>query len=90
MRGIDVKEYTYTVKSELGMHARPAGMFVKLAKQVQSAIEIEKDGKKVNAGRLLAVMGMGIKQGDSITFFMDGPDEEEVVPKVREICEEIL
>ena len=41
-RRMDVKEITYTVKSELGMHARPAGMFAKLTKQCHSIIEISK------------------------------------------------
>ncbi|MBU5435072.1 HPr family phosphocarrier protein [Pseudoflavonifractor sp. MSJ-37] len=85
-----MKEYTYQVKNELGMHARPAGMFVKLAKQSQSVIEIQKGDKKVNVSRLLAVMGMGIRQGDTITLTVDGPDEEQVFPEVQKVCDEIL
>ena len=85
-----MKEYSYTVKSELGMHARPAGMFAKLAKQSQSVIQLGKDGKLVNASRLLAVMGMGIRQGNSVSFTIEGPDEEEVFTQVCQICDEAL
>lgn len=85
-----MKEYTYTVKNELGMHARPAGMFVKLAKQYHSIIEISKGEKKANVSRILAVMGMGIKQGDAITITVEGDDEQEVFPQIQQICEEIL
>lgn len=85
-----MKEYVYTVKSSLGMHARPAGMFVQLAKQSQSVIEVCKDGRRVNVSRILAVMGMGIQQGDTITLTVEGPDEETVFPRLRQICEENL
>ena len=85
-----MKEYVYTGKSSLGMHARPAGMFVKLAKQCESVIEVCKGDKRVNVSRILAVMGMGIQQGDTITLTVEGPDEETVFPQLRQICEENL
>ena len=40
-----MKQFQYTIKDELGVHARPAGLLVKLAKQYTSAITIEKNGK---------------------------------------------
>lgn len=85
-----MKEFSYTVKSQLGMHARPAGMFVKLAKQCHSIIEISFNEKKVNVSRILAVMGMGIKQGDTVTISAEGEDEQKVCEQLREICEEVL
>lgn len=72
------------------MHARPAGMLVKLSKAHHSTIEIWKDGKAVNVSRILAVMGLGIKQGDEIRFTVSGEDEHEAMERVREICTEIL
>lgn len=89
-RRMDVKEITYTVKSELGMHARPAGMFARLTKQCHSIIEISKGEKKASANRILAVMGMGIKTGDTITITAEGEDEQEVSRQIRQICEENL
>ena len=64
-----MKQFTYTIKDELGVHARPAGLLVKLAKKYASKVTIEKDGK------LMAVMSLGIKQGETITVTVEGEDE---------------
>ena len=47
-----MKSFSYTVKDELGIHARPAGMLVKEVKNFQSKVTLEKDGKSVDASRL--------------------------------------
>jgi phosphocarrier protein len=70
-----MKMFTYTIKDELGVHARPAGMLAKTAKMFESEITIEKSGKSVNASRLMALMGMGIKCGDAVTVTVTGEDE---------------
>ena len=85
-----MREYDHTVLNELGMHARPAGLFVRLAKEHQSKIEISKGAESVNAIRILAVMGMNIRQGDQIRITVDGADEDQVLPEVRRICRESL
>lgn len=56
----------YTIKDALGIHARPAGMLVKVARQYESKILISKGEKRVDATKLMAIMSMGIKQGDTI------------------------
>ena len=85
-----MREYDHTVLNELGMHARPAGLFVRLAKEHQSKIEISKGSESVNAIRILAVMGMNIRQGDQIRFTVDGADEDQVLPEIQRICRESL
>ena len=49
-----MKQFQYTIKDELGVHARPAGLLVKLAKQYASAITIEKNGKTCDMRKLMA------------------------------------
>ncbi|MGN0974651.1 MAG: HPr family phosphocarrier protein [Gemmiger sp.] len=71
-----MKQFTYTIKEPVGIHARPAGLLVKEVKKYQSAVTIEKDGKGVNALKLMALMGMGIKCGDTVDVKVEGPDEE--------------
>ena len=66
-----MKQFQYTIKDELGVHARPAGLLVKLAKQYTSAITIEKNGKVADARKMFAVMGLGVKNGDTITASAD-------------------
>ena len=70
-----MKQFTYTIKDELGVHARPAGLLVKLAKKYASTVTIEKNGKTCDMRKLMAVMGLGIKQGETITVTVEGEDE---------------
>lgn len=79
-----MKTFNYTIKDELGIHARPAGLLVKEVKKFQSKITLEGNGKKAEAGKLLAVMGMGIKQGTELTITAEGPDEDEAIAAMEE------
>ena len=71
-----MKSFSYTVKDELGIHARPAGMLVKEVKNFQSKVTLEKDGKSVDASRLMAVMSMGVKKDQTVTVTGEGDDED--------------
>lgn len=58
-----MKEFTYVITDDQGIHARPAGEFVKLAKTFASDVQIGKAGKFVNAKKPIGVMSLGIKKG---------------------------
>ena len=62
-----MNSFEYTVKDENGIHARPAGLIVKEAQKYDFDVTIECNGKTANLKKLLALMGMGIKKGDTIT-----------------------
>ena len=79
-----MKQFNYTIKDEVGNHARPAGMLAKTAKGFKSEILIEKDGKSVNATKLMMLMGMGIKCGDTVTVTITGEDEEAASSAMQE------
>ena len=79
-----MKEFSYTVKDELGIHARPAGMLVKEVKNFQSKVTLEKDGKTVDASRLMAVLGMGVKKGAVVTVTVEGEDEDAAFAAIEE------
>ena len=53
-----MKPIKYTIKDELGIHARPAGLLVKEAKRFQSRIVLEGNGKSAEATKLMAIMSM--------------------------------
>ena len=55
-----MKTFNYVITDEVGIHARPAGMLVKEVKNFESKVTLEKDGRVIDAGRLMAVMSMGI------------------------------
>ena len=67
-----MKEFQYTVKDACGIHARPAGLLVKTVKGFASTATLEKDGKSCDMRKLMALMGMGVKQGETITIKVEG------------------
>ena len=71
-----MKEFEYTITDPVGIHARPAGLLVKEVKKYASAINVVKGDKSVNALKLMALMGMGIKQGDTVKVTVEGADED--------------
>ncbi len=79
-----MKSINYTITDELGIHARPAGLFVKLAGGIQSDITVVKDGKEANAKRIMALMGLSATKGTEITVKVEGPDEDEAVKAVED------
>jgi phosphocarrier protein HPr len=82
-----MKSFSYTVKDELGIHARPAGMLVKEVKNFQSKVTLEKDGKSVDASRLMAVMGMGVKKNQTVTVTVEGDDEDAACEAIKAFFE---
>lgn len=72
-----MKKFEYTITDPVGIHARSAGLLVKAAKALDSSITITKaDGKVAGATKLMAVMGLGIKQGDTVTVIVEDGNEE--------------
>ena len=72
-----MKKFSYTVRDATGIHARPAGLLVKAAKVLDSTVTLKNAaGKSAVATKLMAVMGLGIKQGDTVTVTVEGGDEE--------------
>ncbi|MBU3875390.1 HPr family phosphocarrier protein [Faecalicatena sp. AGMB00832] len=85
-----MKEFTYTIKDELGIHARPAGLLVKCAKNCKSRIQISKGEKTADALRLMAVMGMAVKQGDTVKVSIEGDTEDADMETIRHFFESNL
>ena len=85
-----MKEFTYTIQEKVGIHARPAGLLVKEVKKYQSTVTIVKDDKSVNAGKLMALVGMGIKCGDTVTVQVEGPDEADAAAALEVFFKEHL
>lgn len=72
-----MKQFTYTITDPVGIHARPAGLLAKAAKALDSTVTIAKaDGKSTTATKLMALMGLGIKQGDIVTVTVEGGGED--------------
>jgi len=80
-----MKSFDYVITDPVGIHARPAGILVKEVKNYKdSTITLAKGDKSVNLLKLMALMQMGIKQGDKVTVSVEGGDEEAVCAKIEE------
>lgn len=80
----------HIVKSEHGIHARPAGKLAKKAKEYRSKITVSSEGKTVAADKVIAVMSLGVKKGDPLVFVVEGSDEEEALLGLKEFCDREL
>ena len=85
-----MKEFKYVIKDEQGIHARPAGLFVKEAAAFPCKVTIEKDGKEADAKRIFGVMGLGVKCGQEIVLKTEGEDEDAAIEALGKFLEENL
>ena len=86
-----MKSFSYTIKDAVGIHARPAGNLAKLAKGFAGTkVTIEKGGKSVDVTKLMMLMGLGVKCGDTVNFTVEGPDEDAAAEAVAKFMEEDL
>jgi len=74
-----------TVVNQLGIHARPAAAFVKLANKFQSDITIEKDGERINGKSIMGLLMLGAAQGSKLTVIANGRDAEAAVHEIEEL-----
>ncbi|MCI8454185.1 MAG: HPr family phosphocarrier protein [Lachnospiraceae bacterium] len=79
-----MKEFRYTITDKIGIHARPAGELAKLSKEFQSEVKIRAGKKEAEARRLMAVMALGIRNGQEIVVTAEGPDEAEASERLEE------
>lgn len=74
-----MKKETVTIINKLGMHARPAAMFVQTAAKFQSDITVSKDGSEVNGKSVMGMMMLAAECGSQVEIAARGPDEEPAV-----------
>ena len=82
-----MKTFEYTIKDELGIHARPAGLLVKEANKYESECTITKDGKTKKLTQLMMLMSLGVKQGETVTVTAEGADEDAAIAGLKEFFE---
>lgn len=85
-----MKEISYVIKDELGIHARPAGLLVKAASGYKCKIMIRKGTTEKDAKSIFGVMGLGAKHGDEIRVTFNGTDEDEASITIRDFLKNNL
>jgi phosphotransferase system HPr (HPr) family protein len=78
-------ETTLTLQNAEGLHARPAGHFVKLASQFQSQIFVEYNGKSANAKSVIHLMSLGLGGNAQFKIKAEGADAETALSKLSEL-----
>src|SRR2546421_2470219 len=71
------------VTNKLGIHARPAAMFVKLATRFESDIFVEKDGEKVNGKSIMGLMMLAAGPGSKLMVLAEGSDASHAVHELE-------
>ncbi len=85
-----MKEITYKITDEVGIHARPAGLLVKKASEFESEISVVKGDKTVDAKKIFGVMSLGAKCGEEIKLIINGNDEEKAAAELTKFLAENL
>jgi phosphotransferase system HPr (HPr) family protein len=75
----DAIEREYTVRGEIGLHARPAALFSDLACKFDCEIEVGSGGEWVDGRSILSLMSLGAKTGSVLRIRASGPDAESAV-----------
>lgn len=75
--------FSYTIKDPVGIHARPAGLLSKEGKKYKSTITVEKNGTEVNVLKLMALMKLGVKCGETVNVKIEGEDEAVAGPAME-------
>jgi phosphocarrier protein HPr len=71
--------FTRTVEDEVGLHARPAALFVRAAGGFASSIIVTRDGRSADAKSLLEILQLEAGKGAVITVTAEGPDADEAL-----------
>lgn len=85
-----MKHFSYEIQDEIGIHARPAGLLAKEAKNYESKITLNVNGKHAEATSLMAVMSLGVKNGQIVEIMVEGPDEDVALAGMKVFFEQNL
>ena len=77
-----------TITNAVGLHARPASIFVQTSNKFTSDIHVKYDEKTANAKSILQVLSLGVKQGGRISLKIDGDDEIQALTALKKLIAE--
>ncbi len=76
-----------TVINKLGIHARPAAMFVKIASKFECTINVEKDGEVINGKSIMGLMMLAAGQGSKLKIMAEGKDADTALTELEKLFE---
>ena len=78
-------EKEVTIVNRLGLHARPAAMFVRIASKHRAEIWVSKEGEEVNGKSIMGLMMLAAGQGSKLLIRCDGPDADKAMEELEEL-----
>ena len=78
-------EKELTIVNRLGMHARPAAMFVRIASRYRCEIWVEKDGEEINGKSIMGLMMLAAGQGSKLRVRCEGPDARDALCELEQL-----
>ncbi|MBZ4671814.1 MAG: ptsH [Deferribacteraceae bacterium] len=79
---VDIKSQTVQIVNDLGLHARAAASFVKVAGKYPCEVKVEKDGMEVNGKSIMGVMMLAAPKGSFITINVSGQGADEALAEL--------
>ena len=80
-------EKTYVINNRLGLHARPASLFVKTTTRYASTVKIVKDGQEIDGKSIMGLLMLAAGPGTELKIVVDGPDEGDVLRSLDDLFE---
>ena len=82
----DVKiEKDVTIVNRLGLHARPAAMFVRISSRYRAEVWVSKEGEEVNGKSIMGLMMLAAGQGSKLHIRCEGPDADKAIKELEEL-----
>jgi phosphocarrier protein HPr len=78
-------EKEVTIVNRLGLHARPAAMFVRIASRHRAEIWVAKEGEEINGKSIMGLMMLAAGQGSKLRIRCDGPDADKAMEELEEL-----
>jgi phosphocarrier protein HPr len=78
-------EKDLAIVNRLGLHARPAAMFVRIASRHRAEIWVSKEGEEVNGKSIMGLMMLAAGQGSKLRIRCDGPDADKAMEELEEL-----
>src|SRR6267143_6692112 len=78
-------EKEITIINRLGLHARPAAMFVRIAERYRSEIWVEKEGEQINGKSIMGLMMLAAGQGSKLLIRCEGPDADRAMQELEDL-----
>src|SRR5947207_6990646 len=78
-------EKEISIVNRLGLHARPAAMFVRIATRYRSEIWVANEGEEVNGKSIMALMMLAAGQGSKLRIRCEGPDADQAIEELEQL-----